>query len=195
MNRQRFSKDHPIEGLRHAAEHDLVPAHQPSIQKFIDQRILRSHPSQNVLPYRIHKQRRDLVPHLRAVLQEGVGISIESILVVCFRGQRIVDQHVHGEQIDHSLLPSDRPVRVDKLHPVQPIILHFSHRALVRHEPLPRHPLRRIHLQKHQIDTAADQRLHLVQPRRCIARRHRPTGDPDQLNLVDKVDIPLVRQR
>lgn len=94
-----------------------------------------------MLANRFNEDGRDLTPGVGFILEEGVGVGIEPVLVVGFVGEGVVDQHVHGEQIHHCLLPRDRPVWVYQLHSVQPVILHATLRALVRHETLSGYPI------------------------------------------------------
>jgi hypothetical protein len=65
-----------------------------------------------MLAYRVNKDRCDLISSIGLILEEGVGISIESVLVVSLIWKGVVEEHVDGEQIHHCLLPCDWPVWV-----------------------------------------------------------------------------------
>ena len=65
-----------------------------------------------MLANRIDKDWSDLVPYFRIILEERVGIAIESMFVCSFIRKGIIDKHVHGEQIYNGLLPSDGSMRI-----------------------------------------------------------------------------------
>lgn len=73
-----------------------MPCHESCIQEFIDKRKLASFSSQYMLTDSIDKEGcQSLVILFRIVLNEGVRIGVESVLIGCFGRKRITQHHIH----------------------------------------------------------------------------------------------------
>ena len=86
-----LAKYHFVERLRHATKHDLLPRHETTIQKLINQRIVSPPAPQNVVTDGVDKERSNFVPHVGIILQKGIGVGIQSVFVCGLIGQRVVD--------------------------------------------------------------------------------------------------------
>jgi hypothetical protein len=142
-----------------------------------------------VLPNRVHEERGYLVTLFLGLLQEGVGVGVEAMLVGGLAGESVGVEHIQHKKVYHCLFPSDRLVWVDQIDPVKPVILHLPHRTLVREESLPGNVLRRIDLQVDEIDSfhrvLVDGVDHGFFDLLVLGHSH-------QSNLVDQVDVALI---
>lgn len=92
-------------------------------------------------------------------LDVWIWISVEAFFVLNLIRKLVLSQHVQSEQVNNSLLPSDRPVGIDQADAVFAIVLDLAHGAAVRHEALACNIGRRIDLQKYQVTFALGEDL------------------------------------
>ena len=64
-----------------------------------------------------------------------IVVCVEAFLVFDLIGELVISDHVEGEEVDDSLLPSDRFVRIDESDTIQSIVLYFSHGTSMCHKP------------------------------------------------------------
>ena len=67
-----------------------------------------------------------LVSFFLAVLEERIGVGVEAMFVGGVFRERIVDEHIEDEEVDHCFLPSDRSMRVDQMYSVKSVIFYFA---------------------------------------------------------------------
>jgi hypothetical protein len=94
-----------------------------------------------------------------SLLNVGIRIRVEALFELDLVGQFILTNHIDCEQVDNSLLPADRPVRIDESDAVFSVILNFAHGTSMGHKPLPGYVSRGVNLQKYEIPFALGEDL------------------------------------
>lgn len=112
LNRNTFAQNHPILCFRHTPEHDLMPAHQPSVQHFVDLVVAGPPAIQHLL--------RDFGDEvfgdgcgLLLLLEVRVGVRVEPLVICNLFGEGIFIQHIHRQQVHNGLLPAYRLVGIN----------------------------------------------------------------------------------